>query len=218
MRNIFLNLLRHNIIKTKSLKTSIIHGVKTLPKVKIALRRGVTVDQHIRAGVTVYQGEPQEHEVTDEQLAQLLDDPAFEIDERDIVADENTGGEGDKKPETTKDPSDDERSQETAENSEKEETEPAVDETLGDETPAAGENDTPIGPGDEEEKGDESDEKTEDEEPADDFPTEANAIKRLKKDAIVAKAQELGIEANYDPETGATKGELAELIVAKLKG
>lgn len=189
-----------------------------MPKVKIALRRGVTVDQHIRAGVTVYQGEPQEHEVTDEQLAQLLDDPAFEIDERDIVADENTGGEGDKKPETTKDPSDDEKSQETAENSEKEETEPAVDETLGDETPAAGENDTPIEPGDEEEKGDESDEKTEDEEPADDFPTEANAIKRLKKDAIVAKAQELGIEANYDPETGATKGELAELIVAKLKG
>lgn len=175
-----------------------------MPKVKIALRRGVTVDQHIRAGVTVYQGEPQEHEVTDEQLAQLLDDPAFEIDERDIVADENTGGEGDKNPETTKDPSDDEKSQETAENSEKEETEPAVDETLGDETPAAGENDTPIEPGDEE--------------PADDFPTEANAIKRLKKDAIVAKAQELGIEANYDPETGATKGELAELIAAKLKG
>lgn len=175
-----------------------------MPKVKIALRRGVTVDQHIRAGVTVYQGEPQEHEVTDEQLAQLLDDPAFEIDERDIVADENTGGEGDKKPETTKDPSDDEKSQETAENSEKEETEPAVDETLGDETPAAGENDTPIEPGDEE--------------PADDFPTEANAIKRLKKDAIVAKAQELGIEADYDPETGATKGELAELIAAKLKG
>lgn len=231
-----------------------------MPTVKIALRKGVTVGQHIRAGVTVFAGEPQTFDVTDEQLVAILDDPAFDVDETSIeetttkpqtkaekleaaaaegleldVTDKNTHDEIDAAIEAARNAGSDD--DEAGDGNDE-----AIDETLGDETPAGdGDDDAePIKTGDESGDGKTTDETaanaadskgarvkpgdasapaggSEESQGGDDFPADVNAIKRLNRAVVVAKAQSLGIEANYDEKNGATKGELANLIVEKLK-
>lgn len=222
-----------------------------MPTVKIALRKGVSVSQHIRAGVTVFSGEPQTFDVTDEQLVAILDDPAFDVDETSIeetktakpptkaekleaaaaegleleVNDKNTVAEIDAAIEAARaakeagdeDESDDEEttgddagSDESDESGEESSEEQTTDETAANAADSQG---ARVDAGDASAPAQGSEEA----QSGDDFPTDVNAIKRLNRAVVVAKAQSLGIEANYDEKTGATKGELANLIVEKLK-